>query len=202
MHINPYGRDPVLLAADLANDPPSSVAELADRCVAAGLAREWTPQPADLGAVTAFLARWAEVVDAPAAGARAELLNALLAEGTGPPRLTDHDGHWHLHHRDDGLGLAAVLHALIAIGTATHLATRGMDRLGRCAAPGCERIFADVSRNGRQRYCSARCGNTDAVRRHRLRQSGRAAARPRRVGRAGQHHPWPRARRDTGRARR
>ncbi|WP_245350596.1 CGNR zinc finger domain-containing protein [Pseudonocardia parietis] len=24
-----------------------------------------------------------------------------------------------------------------------------MDRLGRCAADGCERVFADVSRNGR-----------------------------------------------------
>ena len=32
-----------------------------------------------------------------------------------------------------------------------------------------ERVFADVSRNGRQRYCSARCGNNDAVRRHRRR---------------------------------
>ncbi|BBF99218.1 MULTISPECIES: CGNR zinc finger domain-containing protein [Pseudonocardia] len=175
MHINPYGRDPVLLAADLVNAPPSTAAELADRCVAAGVARDWTPVPADLDTVRSFLARWVEVVDAQRAGERARLLNALLAEGTGPPRLTDHDGHWHLHHRDDGLGLAAVLHVLIAIGTATHLATRGMDRLARCAAHGCERVFADVSRNGRQRYCSARCGNTDAVRRHRLRQAGRAA---------------------------
>jgi predicted RNA-binding Zn ribbon-like protein len=63
-----------------------------------------------------------------------------------------------------------VLRALLATGTATHLATRGMDRLGRCAAEGCTRVYADVSRNGRQRYCSARCGNTDAVRRHRGRQ--------------------------------
>lgn len=175
MHINPYGRDPVLLAADLVNDPPSSVAELADRSVAAGLAREWVPVPGDLDAVRALLSRWVEVVDAQEPRERARLLNALLAEGAGPPRLTDHDGHWHLHHRAEGLGLAAVLHVLIAMGTATHLATRGMDRLGRCAAPGCERVFADVSRNGRQRYCSSRCGNTDAVRRHRVRQAGRVA---------------------------
>ena len=167
MHINPYGRDPVLLAVELVNDPPSSVAELVERCLGAGLAREWEPVPADLTAVRAFLDRWAAVVDAEPGPERADLLNALLAEGTGPPRLTDHDGHWHLHHRDDDLGLAGVLHALIATGTATHLVTRGMDRLGRCAAPGCERVFADVSRNGRRRYCSARCGNTDAVRRHR-----------------------------------
>ncbi|MEQ3551019.1 CGNR zinc finger domain-containing protein [Pseudonocardia nematodicida] len=175
MHINPYGRDPVLLAADLANSPPSSVAELADRCAAAGLAREWEPGPADLVAVRGLLERWTAVVDAGSAAERARLLNALLAEGAGPPRLTDHDGVWHLHHRDDGLGLAGVLHALIPMGTATHLTTRGMDRLGRCAAAGCTRIFADVSRNGRQRYCSARCGNTDAVRRHRGRRSTDAA---------------------------
>jgi hypothetical protein len=169
VHINPYGRDPVLLAADLANDPPSSLRELAERAVAAGVAREWEPVEADLGAVRTLLERWTAVVDAGPGAERARLLNELLAEGTGPPRLTDHDGHWHLHHRDDGLGLAAVLHALIAMGTATHLATKGMDRLGRCAAPECGRVYADVSRTGRQRYCSARCGNTDAVRRHRRR---------------------------------
>ena len=169
MHINPYGQDPVLLATALVNDPPSTVAELVDRCLAAGLAREWGPAPGDLAAVRTFLDRWTAVVDAGPGSERARMLNVLLAEGAGPPRLTDHDGHWHLHHRDDGLGLAGVLHALIATGTATHLATRGMDRLGRCAADGCERVFADVSRNGRQRFCSARCGNTDAVRRHRRR---------------------------------
>ncbi len=170
MHINPYGRDPVLLAADLVNAPPSSTGELVARCLAAGVTRDWDPVGADLPTVLDFLRRWEGVVDAEPGAERARLLNALLAESTGPPRLTDHDGHWHLHHRDDGLGLAGVLRALLATGTATHLATRGMDRLGRCAAEGCDRVYADVSRNGRQRYCSARCGNTDAVRRHRGRQ--------------------------------
>ncbi|MEJ8278948.1 CGNR zinc finger domain-containing protein [Pseudonocardia spirodelae] len=169
MHINPYGRDPVRLAVDLVNDPPGTLDALVARCLAAGVTRDWEPEPADLPAVRAFLARWEEVVDAAPGAERARPLNALLAEATGPPRLTDHDGHWHLHHRDDGLGLAGVLRALLATGTATHLATRGMDRLGRCAADGCTRVYADVSRGGRQRYCSARCGNTDAVRRHRRR---------------------------------
>ncbi|MFP5020930.1 CGNR zinc finger domain-containing protein [Pseudonocardia phyllosphaerae] len=171
MHLNPYGRDPVLLAADLVNDPPSSHTELADRCLEAGLTPDWTVQPADLGTVRILLGRWTAVVDAEPGAARARLLNELLAAGTGPPRLTDHDGHWHLHYRDDGLDLPGVLHALIATGTALHLTARGMDRLGRCAAPACDRVFADVSRNGRQRYCSPRCGNTDAVRRHRDRRS-------------------------------
>lgn len=33
--------------------------------------------------------------------------------------------------------------------------------------PGCRSVFVDTSRNGRRRYCSARCGNYDAVARHR-----------------------------------
>lgn len=176
MHINPYGREPVLLGADLVNDPPGSVDELERRCLDAGITREWVVRPEDLVAARDFLDRWTAVVDAEPGRERARLLNALLAEGTGPPRLTDHDGHWHVHYRDERLGLAGVLHALIATGTAMHLAGRGMDRLGRCAAPGCDRVFADVSRNGRRRYCSARCGNTDAVRRHRGRRPEDAAA--------------------------
>jgi predicted RNA-binding Zn ribbon-like protein len=48
-----------------------------------------------------------------------------------------------------------------------------MDRLGRCAAADCGAPFADVSRTGRQRYCSPACGNRDAVRRHRSRIAAR-----------------------------
>ncbi|MDF5755127.1 CGNR zinc finger domain-containing protein [Spongiactinospora sp. TRM90649] len=39
------------------------------------------------------------------------------------------------------------------------------------AAAGCETIFADTSRNARQRHCSQPCANRDAVRRHRARRS-------------------------------
>ncbi|MBW0104298.1 CGNR zinc finger domain-containing protein [Pseudonocardia sp. KRD291] len=171
MHINPYGHDPVCLAADLANHPPESVDELVTRCLEAGLSREWTPGPEDLVRVRALLARWTDVVDADPGPNRAERLNVLLASGTAHPRLTDHDGHWHLHYRDADLSLAGVLHALIATGTAMHLAGRGMDRLGRCAVDECRLIYADTSRTGRRRYCSTRCANRDGVRRHRARAS-------------------------------
>ncbi|MEV0531662.1 CGNR zinc finger domain-containing protein [Kitasatospora sp. NPDC050463] len=43
----------------------------------------------------------------------------------------------------------------------------------------CTTIFADTTRTGRQRSCSQRCANRDAVRRHRATQ---AAGRPRRAG--------------------
>jgi predicted RNA-binding Zn ribbon-like protein len=108
-------------------------------------------------------------VDAPTAAERAERLNALLAAATAHPRLTDHDGSWHLHFRDDDRPPSAIVAAILSAGTALHLVGRGMGRLGRCAADGCGRIYADTSRGGKQRYCSPACANRDAVRRHRAR---------------------------------
>lgn len=98
-----------------------------------------------------------------------------MARATAYPRLTDHDDEgWHLHYRDDGRSLPQVLLAVISVGTALHLTTRGMNRLLRCAAgteegDDCRAVVVDVTRNGRQRYCSVRCANRSAVRRHRRR---------------------------------
>lgn len=89
-----------------------------------------------------------------------------------PPHGADHpvglsgDG-WHLHYRDDAQPIGALLAALIAVGTALHLVGRGMHRLGRCAVAERATVFADPTRTGRRRYCSQRCANRDAVRRHR-----------------------------------
>ncbi|MTD15871.1 CGNR zinc finger domain-containing protein [Nakamurella sp. YIM 132087] len=176
MQFNPYGRDPVLLAVDLANDPPTDTTALADRCAGAGLVLECAVTPADLTALASFFDRWSAVVDAAAPITRAELLNGLLTEYSAPPQLTDHAGTgWHLHFRADGLPVHRQVAALVAVGTALHLTGLGMGRLGRCAAVDCTRVYADVSRNGRQRYCSPGCGNRAAVQRHRSRISGSGA---------------------------
>jgi predicted RNA-binding Zn ribbon-like protein len=176
MQLNPYGQDAVVLAVDLVNARPVSAAQLVDRCVAAGVVFEDGTPPPDLAEVLDFLDRWCEVVDAADFAQRAALLNALLAESTAHPRLTDHVGGWHLHYRDEHITFARKLRALVCAGTALHLAGRGMHRLGRCLADGCDRVYADTSRNGRQRYCSPACANRDAVRRHRARRSDPAPA--------------------------
>lgn len=170
MHLNPYGEDVVKLAADLANRRPASAAELADRCRAAGLVVELPVTPQDLDRTHEVLDSWEKVVDAEGEHERAELLNRMLAAAAAYPRLTDHaeDG-WHLHYRDDRQTLGPLLFSLISVGTALHLAGRGMRRLWRCAVAECAVVFADTSRTGRQRYCSRRCANRDAVRRHRAR---------------------------------
>ncbi|BBH68236.1 hypothetical protein ACTI_49210 [Actinoplanes sp. OR16] len=169
MHLNPYGADAVNLAADLVNDRPATADELAARCRAAGLVLEMPVSESDLDQLTATLARWEAVVDAPDDHERARLLNGMLAAAAAYPRLTDHAGGWHLHYRDDDRPLGAVLDSLIAVGTALHLAGRGIHRLRRCTVTECARVFADTSRTGRRRYCSPRCANRDAVRRHRSR---------------------------------
>ncbi|MDH2428320.1 CGNR zinc finger domain-containing protein [Sphaerisporangium sp. TRM90804] len=174
MHLNPYGEDAVVFAADLANRPPAGVEELTRRSVEAGLLVDFPVREEDLARTLAVLRDWRELVDSGDDAERAELLNRMLASASAFPRLTDHAGDgWHLHYRDDRQSLAGVLTSVICVGTALHLVGRGMRRLGRCAADGCDLIYADVSRNGRQRYCSPRCANRDAVRRHRAAASAR-----------------------------
>ncbi|MER6308748.1 CGNR zinc finger domain-containing protein [Streptomyces sp. NPDC001739] len=171
MQLNPYGEDPVRFVVELTNVPPGSARELEERCVAAGMVIDRPVEPGDLAEVLGFLRRWAEVVDAGTDERRAALLNGLLAEASTPPRLTDHaDGGWHIHYREDGIGLGGVLRAVGAVGTALHLTGLGMHRLGRCALAECGNAYADFSRAGRQRYCSHACANRDAVRRHRAKR--------------------------------
>jgi predicted RNA-binding Zn ribbon-like protein len=170
MHLNPYGEYAVLLAASLANDWPEDRAGIEERTLELGMTQTFPPAPDDHQQIRAVIDEWLKIVDEPDADARADLLNAELAAAAAYPRLTNHDGEgWHLHYRDDVRSLPYVLRAIINLGTSLHLVTRGMSRLGRCQAPPCTNVVADVTRNGRQRFCSVRCANRAAVRRHRAR---------------------------------
>lgn len=170
MHLNPYGEYAVLLAASLANDWPEDRAGIEARTLELGMTQTFPPAPDDHAQIRAIVDDWLKIVDEPDADARAEMLNAELAAAAAYPRLTNHDGEgWHLHYRDDVKSLPYVLRAIINLGTSLHLVTRGMSRLGRCQAQPCTNVVADVTRNGRQRFCSVRCANRAAVRRHRAR---------------------------------
>ena len=179
MHLNPYGEYAVLLAASLANDWPTDRAGIVARTRDFGMTVDFPESPGDHARVRRVIDDWLTVVDEPEPQERARLLNGQMAAAAAYPRLTDHhDEGWHLHYRDaDARDLHRVLSAVISVGTALHLTTRGMSRLRRCAAgetPGdpCTAVVVDVTRNGRQRYCSVRCANRAAVRRHRARGGG------------------------------
>lgn len=171
MHLNPYGEYAVLLAASLANDWPDDRSGIEQRTRDFGMTMAFDPRPDDHARSRVVVDAWLGVVDAADDAARAAALNAQMAAAAAYPQLTEHDGEgWHLHYRDERLrSLPDVLEAVVSVGTALHLTERGMHRLGRCAASPCVNVIVDVTRNGRQRYCSVRCANRDAVRRHRAR---------------------------------
>ncbi|MFT4259168.1 CGNR zinc finger domain-containing protein [Microbacterium sp.] len=170
MHLNPYGEYAVLLAASLADDWPDDRDGIEQRTRELGMTMRFPEAPGDYEAVRAVIDDWLRIVDEAEPARRAELLNAQMAQAAAFPRLTDHDAEgWHLHYRDDVDSLPHVLRAVISVGTSLHLVTRGMTRLGRCQAPPCTNVVVDVTRNGRQRFCSVRCANRAAVRRHRTR---------------------------------
>lgn len=180
MHLNPYGEYAVLLAASLANDWPSERGGIETRIREFGMTMDFSQSPEDHRRTRDVIEDWLTVVDATDPHERARILNAHMAAAAAYPRLTDHnDEGWHLHYRDENQSLPHVLFAVISVGTALHLTTRGMHRLRRCAAgedrgDPCSAVVVDVTRNGRQRFCSVRCANRAAVRRHRARASDTA----------------------------
>jgi len=171
VHLNPYGTYAVQLARSLANDWPNTRAGIVARTREFGMTMSWREQDDDYARCGVVLEDWLRVVDAVDADERAAHLNNQMAYATAYPRWTDHNGEgWHLQYRDVDDDLPSVLKAVFSVGTALHLTTRGMGRLGRCASSPCTNVIVDTSRNGTQRFCSPRCASRDAVRRHRARQ--------------------------------
>ena len=171
MHLNPYGQYAVQLACSLANDWPATRAGIVTRTRHYGMTMAFPEKTDDRSRCREVLDDWLLIVDTDEDDKRAALLNRQMANATAYPRLTDHNGEgWHLHFRDVDDDLPRVLQAVFSVGTALHLTTRGMVRLGRCASNPCINVIVDTSRNGTQRYCSPRCASRDAVRRHRSRR--------------------------------
>lgn len=123
---------------------------------------------ADARVIGEWATRLRLVFEAPTPQARCDAVNSLLAEIAGALYLTMHDAtppHLHLVPDDDAV--TDRVRSVTAGGLAFFIASAHGRRFGVCARERCDRAFVDVSRGGRQRYCSARCGNTDAVARHR-----------------------------------
>jgi predicted RNA-binding Zn ribbon-like protein len=113
-----------------------------------------------------------ELADRGEIDAAARSVNALLDELRPTPYLERHDGQpWHLHYHARDQDLADGWAASCAIALATVLGSEYADRLGVCSAPGCDRVFVDVSRNGMRRFCSTACQNRVKAAAHRARQT-------------------------------
>ncbi|WP_431982025.1 CGNR zinc finger domain-containing protein [Streptomyces qinglanensis] len=126
----------------------------------------------DVRAVRAVRERFAQVLAAEDTRTAAGLLNALVAEAGTTPQLTDHDDYdWHVHYFAPGASVAQHLAADCGMALAFVLVAGERDRLRRCSAPDCRRVFVDLSRNRSRRYCDSRtCGNRLHVAAYRARR--------------------------------
>ncbi|MCP3760014.1 CGNR zinc finger domain-containing protein [Streptomyces sp. TBY4] len=101
----------------------------------------------------------------------ADEINALLVDTNARPKLDRREKGWglHFHGPDDTLvnGWAAGCAAGLALAVGSDLA----GRLGVCAAPQCDRVFVDTSKNGRRRFCSPQCQSRVKAAAHRSRQA-------------------------------
>lgn len=100
-------------------------------------------------------------------------LNALLTRHPIHQQITRHDSKpWHVHLVDSGS--AADRYAAGAIAGLTGLISQsGLDRLGRCAAEGCEHVLIVTGPAADKHYCSDRCAPKANVRA--LRAPGRSS---------------------------
>jgi predicted RNA-binding Zn ribbon-like protein len=134
--------------------------------------------PADVLAVQQLRGQLREIFTAPSTDVAAELVNTLVAAVNATPRLTNHDGHgWHMHYFAPHAALADHLAAELGMALGLILMAGERERLRRCEAPDCARVFVDLSRNRSRRYCDSRtCGNRMHVAAYRARQRSAADA--------------------------
>ena len=162
-------------AVELLNNDFSSVDDLACHVGT----RPWLLaqiREADLSAVRKLQAEIGAIFGAAVLGdedGAISLLNEALERHPITARLVAHDAEgWHLHVGDSHRRVPEVLAAEALFGLATLTSQLGINRVGYCAAPGCNRAFVDASPNRSKRYCSARCATRMNV--AALRQRGRA----------------------------
>jgi predicted RNA-binding Zn ribbon-like protein len=134
---------------------------------------------AEFGAVQEILPRLRELLRAEFETA-IDLVNAMLSESRGRPRLVQHDASaWHIHVSEDDASLANHILVQTAMAMTEVIAVDQLARLGTCSARDCEGVVLDLSRNGSRRYCSTSCGNREDAAAYRGRlKTGRAEKVP------------------------
>ncbi|MFI6155383.1 CGNR zinc finger domain-containing protein [Kitasatospora sp. NPDC051170] len=126
----------------------------------------------DLHRVHELRTRLREVFATESTEDAAELVNAIVTDAGTTPRLVNHDHHgWHVHYFAPHAAIGDHLAAELAMALVFILMAGERERLRRCEAPDCARVFVDLSRNRSRRYCDSRtCGNRLHVAAYRARQ--------------------------------
>lgn len=169
----------------------NSAAQLAAELVNAAAAPDWSAERAatlldergigaaggvDAAALAAVADDLRPVFAAATAQEAVAHANRLLAATAIAPRISSHDGKGpHLHYAPDGAPIADRVRTNSLMGLAILLCDPDTRRLGTCDAHGCEKVFVDVSRNARRRFCSPVCANRAHVAAHRARKRSAGA---------------------------
>lgn len=102
-----------------------------------------------------------------------ELVNQLLRDGHALPQLVRHGGwDWHLHATRSDAPLATRMAVEAAMAMVDVVRSQEQVRLRVCAAPDCDAVLVDLSKNRSKRYCDvANCGNRANVAAYRARRA-------------------------------
>jgi predicted RNA-binding Zn ribbon-like protein len=101
-------------------------------------------------------------------------INALLSDTRASPWLTRHPEmpEWHLHLASIHDPLAQRMGAEMAMSLADLVRSGELRRLKICAAPDCDAVLVDLSRNRSRMFCdTGNCGNRQHVAAYRERRS-------------------------------
>jgi predicted RNA-binding Zn ribbon-like protein len=182
----------LLLAADLVNTAPGMPAR--DEAIGDTTALEdfleehqvvprLTPAPDDVAALRALrprlLAAWDAAGQEAPVPPLAAVINDLLDDSGARPWLIDHGGGWgwHLHVTRPDAPLVDRIGAQAGFALADLVRLGETERLRRCAAPDCEAVLIDLSRNRSRRFCdTGNCGNRQHVAAYRARRALRQAS--------------------------
>lgn len=130
---------------------------------------------AELDAVHRMRARLGQIWAAAEDEERAvRLVNDLLADTRAAPWLTRHPEmpEWHLHLASADDPLAQRMGAEMAMALADLIRAGELRRLKICAAPECDAVLIDLSRNRSRMFCdTGNCGNRQHVAAYRERRA-------------------------------
>ena len=102
------------------------------------------------------------------------IVNALLVEARALPQLVKHDGwDYHLHATPPDAPLADRMAVEAAMAVVDVIRSGQLERLRLCAAPDCDNVLVDLSKNRSRRFCESGCGNRANVAAYRARQGAR-----------------------------
>jgi CGNR zinc finger/Putative stress-induced transcription regulator len=163
-----YRIDGAATAVDLVNAVTSRAGDASDAALAELLVRHNYLVTAVTGQDGERLRAWARELRSVFTGGAdrrdaVELLNALMAGVPLGPHISDHGLGPHLHYGAPGADLVDRVRANTVMGLAFAVCEHGSERLGPCQAAGCDRVFVDVLRGRRRRYCSKACQNRSSA---------------------------------------